>query len=103
MAYEDAKLSNYAAVDKIPSMTELTVDAWVQSKYQDRRSGTILSYAVADESSTEVMDNALTIMDPSNVRIFVNGHTIYTDLEIDDGAWHRITFSWSGSSGGTYL
>ncbi|KAG1659006.1 Sushi, von Willebrand factor type A, EGF and pentraxin domain-containing protein 1 [Nymphon striatum] len=101
MTFKEPRLSNYAIWTDMPTLSEFTIDAWIQSEFHQKQSGTILSYATI-HSNTTVLDNALTITDLSNVKIFVNNNPIYTDLEMDDGKWHRLTVTWSSVKEGSW-
>ncbi|GIY36778.1 sushi, von Willebrand factor type A, EGF and pentraxin domain-containing protein 1 [Caerostris extrusa] len=86
-------------------LSDVTVSMWVQTT-DTKRSGTPLSYAAASVSTTDgqstVVDNALTINDCSGVHIYVNNEPLVTEVQVADGQWHHLAFTWSSGNSGEW-
>ncbi|XP_035232311.1 sushi, von Willebrand factor type A, EGF and pentraxin domain-containing protein 1-like [Stegodyphus dumicola] len=86
-------------------LAEATVSMWVQTT-DTERSGTPLSYAVASVNAFDgdgnIVDNALTVTDCNGVEIYVNNQPLVTDLQMTDGQWHHLAFSWSSENSGMW-
>lgn len=100
-----ATIANMASMTLNSSLTDATISLWVQTNDLER-SGTPLSYAVASAKTINadgsIVDNALTISDCSEVKIYVNNEPIVTDLQVADGQWHHLAFTWSSENSGTW-
>lgn len=101
-----ATIANMASLKMNSPLTDATISLWIQTN-DTERSGTPLSYAVASTRTTggdgTVVDNALTISDCSDVKIYVNNEPVATDLQLADGQWHHLAFTWSSENQGKRL
>ncbi|GFT70691.1 sushi, von Willebrand factor type A, EGF and pentraxin domain-containing protein 1 [Nephila pilipes] len=100
-----ATIANMASMKLNSPLSDVTVSMWVQTT-DTQRSGTPMSYAVASASTTDgentVVDNALTINDCSGVRVFVNNEPLVTEVQVADGQWHHLAFTWSSENSGEW-
>lgn len=96
-----ATIANMASIRLNSPLTDATISMWIQTA-DTERSGTPLSYAVAGDNGT-VFDNALTISDCSELKVYVNNEPIVTDVQVADGQWHHLAFTWSSENSGKLL
>eukprot|EP00118_Oscarella_pearsei_P016356 m.155183 g.155183 ORF g.155183 m.155183 type:complete len:2420 (+) comp38660_c0_seq5:905-8164(+) len=76
----------------IPDMTAATMAFWIQTSHARRR-GTVVSYASPSVS------NAFAIQDYTGFVIFVNDQRAFSDIKVNDGAWHHVAVTWTSSGG----
>ncbi|GFX94272.1 sushi, von Willebrand factor type A, EGF and pentraxin domain-containing protein 1 [Trichonephila clavipes] len=100
-----ATIANMASMTLNSPLSDVTVSMWVQTT-DTQRSGTPMSYAVASTSTSDgentIVDNALTINDCSGVRVFVNNEPLVTEVQMADGQWHHLAFTWSSENSGEW-
>ncbi|GIY60800.1 sushi, von Willebrand factor type A, EGF and pentraxin domain-containing protein 1 [Caerostris darwini] len=100
-----ATIANMASMTLDSPLSDVTVSMWVQTT-DTKRSGTPLSYAAASVSTTDgentIVDNALTINDCSGVHIYVNNEPLVTEVQVADGQWHHLAFTWSSGNSGEW-
>lgn len=100
MSFPEVTVSSMAKVSIGDSLSEASVSMWVQTN-DAMRSGTPLSYAALAHVG-ENMDNALTFSDCSGLQIYINNEPLQTDVEVADGKWHHLAFTWSSQDSGQW-
>ncbi|KAG8190449.1 hypothetical protein JTE90_009286 [Oedothorax gibbosus] len=93
-------VANMATLTLTSALSDVTVSMWVQTS-DAGHSGTPLSYAVASAGGG-VVDNALTVSGCSGVHVYVNNEPLVTDVQVADGQWHHLVFTWSSTDSGTW-
>lgn len=101
----EATIANMATMTLNSALSDVTVSMWVQTT-DVQHMGTPLSYAVATTSTTDgdgtVVDNALTISDCSEIHVYVNNEPLATEVQVADGQWHHLAFTWSSENMGEW-
>lgn len=100
MSFPDVTVANMAKVTISDSLSEASVSMWVQTN-DVVRSGTPLSYAALAHVG-ENMDNAMTFSDCSGLQIYVNNEPLHTEVDVADGKWHHVAFTWSSQDSGRW-
>lgn len=93
----DRGVQGYAETSFHRDLDEFTAAFWVKASSEDIEAGTVLSYAVGDDSNT--MDNALALRDVNNLLLVVMGEEVETNISVADDQWHHVAVSWSARSG----
>lgn len=71
------------------NLSALTVAMWIKSD-DNQNQGTPFSYA------TSTQFNALTLTDYSGFVLYIDGEKFVTDINVNDGYWHHVTFTFNG-------
>jgi Zn-dependent metalloprotease len=89
----DSSGSDYMSVDSVSLPSDkITVSFWMKTTDTDK---TLLSYSVPGE------DFEFVILDTrfGSMVVYISGTGANTNIEINDGLWHYLTFTWRSSDG----
>ncbi|XP_076362747.1 sushi, von Willebrand factor type A, EGF and pentraxin domain-containing protein 1-like isoform X2 [Tachypleus tridentatus] len=100
MTFQQPSVSNFALSNRASTMWDVTLGLWVQTN-DLRRPGSMFSYATTD-SNGQILANALLLTDYGSMKLYVNDEPIFTDLPVNDGKWHQLTFTWSSRHKGQW-
>ncbi len=96
IGFQTRQTPSFSFVDGKFDMTQFTVAFWMRTSDTDNQ-GTPISYANNDKG--KVNDNALVLSDYGNFELTVNNVSAALDFSANDGEWHHIAVTWSGSNG----